>query len=373
MPRAALRPDQKLRIAKALAEAGVASIDAGFPVCAASEIDAIRQIVRDVPGPSISALCRTLPGDIDKAWEALAEARPDKRSVSLFIGTSPSHREHKLGLSVAQMLNTVRTAVEYARQRFAIVALSAEDASRTEPDVLCAVYREAIDAGARVIGFPDTVGVLMPSGVRDAIRHVQDNVPNIGKALIAGHFHNDLGLATANTLSALQAGVPIAQCTVNGIGERAGNTALEEVVMALALHGPALGLQTTIKTEKLWPLCRLVAEVTGIPIPANKAVTGANMFATEAGIHQDGLLKHPDTYLPYRPEKVGAPGITLVLGKHSGRAAFTERLASLGIALGEGELDRVIALAKDAPKEAWQDEAGVLTSAVAAVRATAAA
>ena len=373
MPRAALGPEQKLRIARALAGAGIASIDAGFPACAPSEIEAIRRIVKEVPGPSISVLCRTLPGDIEKAWEALAEARPDKCSVSLFIATSALHRRHKLGMTVAEMLGTVRAAVEYARRHFAIVALSAEDASRTEPDVLCAVYREAIDAGARVIGFPDTVGVLLPCGVRDAIHRLQDGVPNIGKAVIAGHFHNDLGLATANTLAALQAGVPIVQCTVNGIGERAGNTALEEVAVALALHGPVLGLQTTIRTEKLWSLCHLVAELTGIPIPANKAIAGHNMFATEAGIHQDGLLKHPETYLPYQPEMVGGPAVTLVLGKHSGRAAFSDRLAALGIELRDGELDRVIALAKDAPKEAWLDESSVLTSAVAAARASAAA
>jgi|SRR5271165_708280 len=368
MPGASLNPAQKVRIALALAEAGVASIDAGFPVCARSEIEAIQMIVRAISGASITALCRTMPGDIDAAWEALAEARPDKRSISLFAGTSPLHREYKLGKNVPELLDIVRRAIEYGRRRFAIVAFSPEDASRTEPDVLCEFYREAIDAGARVVGFPDTVGVLTPDGVRQQIRYIQDHVPNLSRAMLAVHFHNDLGLATANTLAALQEGVSIVQCTVNGIGERAGNTALEEVVMAIALHGQAMGLKCNIVTEKLWQLGRLVSDLTGIPLPANKAVVGTNVFATEAGIHQDGLLKHPDTYLPFRPERVGAPGVSLVLGKHSGRAAITERLAAMGVDLSEHEFDRVVDLVKESPKEAFYDEAALLSSAVAVAR-----
>lgn len=373
MPGASLHPAQKLRIAEALAEVGVASIDAGFPACGRSEIEAIQMIVRSVKRPSISALCRTLKGDIDAAWEALSEARPDKRSISLFAGTSPLHREYKLRKSVPELLALVRDSVEYGRQRFPIIAFSAEDASRTEPDVLCGFYREAIDAGARVIGFPDTVGILTPDLVRRQIRAVQDGVPNLNRAMLAVHFHNDLGLATANTLAALQEGVSIVQCTVNGIGERAGNTALEEVVMALSLHGAAMGLSTTIATDKLWRLSRLTAELTGIPLPANKPVVGANVFATEAGIHQDGLLKNPDTYLPFRPERVGAPGVTLTLGKHSGRAAFAEKLAAMDMVLDENEFDRVVELVKSSPKEAFNDEALLLRSAVSAVRSRAAA
>lgn len=373
MPGASLHPAQKLRIAEALAEVGVASIDAGFPACGRSEIEAIQLIVRSVKRPSISALCRTLKGDIDAAWEALSEARPDKRSISLFAGTSPLHREYKLRKCVPELLALVRDSVEYGRQRFPIIAFSAEDASRTEPDVLCGFYREAIDAGARVIGFPDTVGILTPDLVRRQIRAVQDGVPNLNRAMLAVHFHNDLGLATANTLAALQEGVSIVQCTVNGIGERAGNTALEEVVMALSLHGAAMGLSTTIATDKLWRLSRLTAELTGIPLPANKPVVGANVFATEAGIHQDGLLKNPDTYLPFRPERVGAPGVTLTLGKHSGRAAFAEKLAAMDMVLDENEFDRVVELVKSSPKEAFNDEALLLRSAVSAVRSRAAA
>lgn len=357
MPGAALSPTEKLRIARALAEVGVSSIDAGFPACSGSEIEAIRSIAAELPSMSVSALCRTVRPDIDLAWEALADARRDKRSVSLFVGTSPVHREQKLRRSVPEVLKLTRESVEYARSKFDIVAFSPEDASRTEPDVLRDVYTEAIDAGARVIGFPDTVGVLRPAQVRDAIRRIQDEVKNFSRAMLAVHFHNDLGLAAANTLSALEQGVSIVQCTVNGIGERAGNAALEEIAMIIALHGPALGLRSNIALDRLWPLSRLVSELTGIPTAPNKAVVGSNIFATSAGIHQDGLLKSLDTYLPFYPEHVGAPGVNLVLGKHSGRAAFADRLAELGLDCGdEAHLKRVVEFAKAATKTSWQDQ-----------------
>jgi 2-isopropylmalate synthase len=364
MPGAALNPSEKLRIAHALAEAGVSSIDAGFPACSADEVEAIRNIAAALPATSVSALCRTLRSDIDLAWEALSDARRDKRSVSLFVGTSPVHREHKLRRSVTEILKLTRESVEYARRRFDIVAFSPEDASRTEPDVLCTVYAEAIDAGARVIGFPDTVGVLRPAQVRDCIRYIQDGVANFSRAMLAVHFHNDLGLAAANTLSALEEGVSIVQCTVNGIGERAGNAALEEIAMIVALHGPALGLRSNIALDRLWSLSRLVSELTGIPASPNKAVVGSNIFATSAGIHQDGLLKNPDTYLPFVPERVGAPGIELVPGKHSGRAAFAERLSELALdCRDEVHLSRVVAFAKAASKHSWKDPDALLREA----------
>ncbi len=371
MPGAALNPDAKVEIAGLLAEAGLSSIDAGFPACGAEEVEAIRRIVRSEPvqvksAPAISALCRTVRRDIDLAWESLEEAPRGKRSVSLFIGTSPLHREYKLRLTADEIRGIIRETVEYARERFESVCFSPEDASRTEPDLLCDFYRIAIDSGATVIGFPDTVGILTPELVKEQLKRIFDGVSNLGKAAMAAHFHNDLGLATANTLTALRMGVPIAQCTVNGLGERAGNTSLEEVVMAIALHGPVLGLRTLVDAAKLWNLSRRVSELTGIPVAANKPVVGRNVFETEAGIHQDGLLKHPDTYLPFRPEAVGAPGIRLVLGKHSGRAAFSERLESLGWKLSSGELDLVVDFAKAANKDAWRDEETLLRGAVAA-------
>ncbi|HEX3148625.1 MAG TPA: hypothetical protein VHR66_11105 [Gemmataceae bacterium] len=370
MPGAALAPGEKVEIARALARAGVASIDAGFPASAASEVEAVRRIAREVPGPVISALCRVLPADVDRAAEALADVQPECRAVSLFVATSPLHREKKLRRSVPELLGMVRAAVEYARRTFHLVAFSPEDATRTEPDVLCAFYREAIDAGARAVGFPDTVGVLAPDQVRDTLRMLQDRIPGLARVAVVGHFHNDLGLATANTLAALREGVASAQCTVNGIGERAGNTPLEEIAVALALHGPRWGLATSIALDQLQPLSRLVARLTGIPLPANKAVVGANQFATAAGIHQDGLLKDQDTYLPYRPDLVGAAGVTLVLGRHSGRAAFAAKLAALGLTADGPMLDRLIEYAKDAPKSAWVDPDAVLRSAHAAAQSS---
>lgn len=369
MPGASLAAPEKVQIAHALADIGVVSLDAGFPAAAQSEIDCVRRIAREVPHISVSALCRTLKSDIDKARDAFTNIPRAKIAVSLFVGTSPLHREHKLRRTRAEVVALVRESVEYARLHFDHVGFSPEDASRTEPDVLIEIYREAIDAGARFVGFPDTVGVLTPRGVRQAIRRIFDDLPNIGQAMLAGHFHNDLGLATANTLAALEEGVPVVQCTVNGIGERAGNTAFEEVVMAIALNGEEMGLRTDVDTSKLWSLSRLVSELTGIGCAANKPVVGSNVFLTEAGIHQDGLLKHPDTYLPFRPERVGAPGFTCILGKHSGRAAFGARLTEMGFDLTRRQLDLVIEIAKAAPKEAWRNESAVLSSAVSAVLA----
>jgi 2-isopropylmalate synthase len=236
------------------------------------------------------------------------------------------------------------------------VAFSPEDASRTEVDYLCQCYREAIDAGATTVGFPDTVGLLTPEKARDFIKAIQDNVPNLDRALLAVHFHNDLGLAVANTLACIQEGANVVQCTVNGIGERAGNASLEEVVMALTLHADQYERTCKIDTTKLAPLCRLVAELTGISISRMKPIGGANIFATEAGIHQDGLLKNPDTYLPFRPEKVGGGDLQLVLGRHSGRKAVAHRLAELAIAADDGEVAAIMDLIKQQPKGQVIDE-----------------
>jgi 2-isopropylmalate synthase len=236
------------------------------------------------------------------------------------------------------------------------VAFSPEDASRTELDFLCEVYQTAIDAGVTTIGFPDTVGILTPDKARDIIRHIQDNVKNFDKALLAVHFHNDLGLAVANTLACIQEGANVVQCTVNGIGERAGNASLEEVAIALSLHEDQYGVKAKIDTTKLTSLCKLVAELTNIPLAPNKPVAGKNIFATEAGIHQDGLLKNPDTYLPYRPERVGADGIKLIIGRHSGRRAVANRLAELGIKTTDSEVIQVLNYIKEVPKTTHIDD-----------------
>jgi 2-isopropylmalate synthase len=368
MPGASLRPDEKVQIARALAEVGVKSIDAGFPVCAPSEVEAIRRIAREVEGPVvISALCRTLRGDVDAAHEALAEAHPKRRAVSLFVSTSPLHREFKLNKTKAQLIDIITGSVQYARQFFHRVAFAPEDASNTEPDYLCEVYREAIAAGANTVGFPDTLGVLTPERTRDTIRYLQDNVPNISQAGLACHFHNDIGLATANTLAAVAEGVHVVQCTVNGIGERAGNAAFEEVVMALALNPGQYRRRVSIDTTKLTALSRLVSRLTGIPVSPNKAVVGSNVFATEAGIHQDGILKHPETYVPFPPEAVGADPVRFVLGKHSGRAAISARLQELGFEVSGAQLELILDEVREAEKSEWADDRRLLARAVAKV------
>ncbi len=352
MPGATLDPDDKLRIALALEEAGVHSLDAGFPASSPADVEAIRRMIGVVKKPVLTALCRTVRGDVDAADEALYGNPTNKRGVSLFCGTSPLHRQHKLQKSEAEVLKIITDSVAYACEKFEIVAFSPEDASRTELPYLCQCYREAIDAGATTIGFPDTVGILTPEKARDFIRAIQDNVPNLDKALLAVHFHNDLGLAVANTLACVAEGANVVQCTINGIGERAGNASLEEVAIALALHPDQYGVKFNLDTTKLHALCQLVSELTNLPLARNKPVGGENIFATEAGIHQDGLLKNPDTYLPYRPEKVGASGLTLVIGRHSGRRAVAHRLHELGYELSEDQVLAVLQAIKDNPKDA---------------------
>jgi 2-isopropylmalate synthase len=357
MPGATLEPHEKVRIALALQDAGVHSLDAGFPASSESDVEAIRMMIGVVTRPVLTALCRTVRSDVDVADRALDGNPHHKRGVSLFCGTSPLHRVHKLNRSRSEVLNIITDTVSYAAQRFRIVAFSPEDASRTEVDYLCQCYREAIDAGATTIGFPDTVGLLTPEKSRDFIKAIQDGVPNLDRALLAVHFHNDLGLAVANTLACIQEGVNVVQCTVNGIGERAGNATLEEVVMALALHVDQYRRRFSIDTTKLAPLCHLVAELTGVAISRMKPIGGANIFATEAGIHQDGLLKNPDTYLPYRPEMVGGGEVQLVLGRHSGRRAVAHRLTELNLSATDDEVTVIANRIKQQPKGTVIDDA----------------
>lgn len=350
MPGATLDPDEKVRIAQALDAAGIHSIDAGFPASSSADIEAIQKMVKVIKRPVLTALCRTLPSDIDAAFEALEGNPVHKRGVSLFCGTSPIHRQHKLGKNKTEVLKLITDAIQYAGQSFRIIAFSPEDASRTEIDFLCECYKEAIDAGATTIGFPDTVGVLTPEKTATFIRTIQDKVPNIGKALLAVHFHNDLGLAVANTLAAIENGANVVQCTVNGIGERAGNASLEEVVMALTMNQDQYSKTHRIDTTQLVPLCRLVEELTGVAMTRMKPVGGANVFATEAGIHQDGLLKHPETYLPFLPDVVGAGEIELVLGRHCGRSAVLHRLRALECDADHDCVSRIIDAIKQLPK-----------------------
>ena len=297
-----LEPRQKAEIALMLAEAGVHSIDCGFPAAGPVEEAGVRAIAERVKGPLLSAHARTLREDIEIAARSLERVSPFKRIVTLFIGVSPLHREHKHGMSRSEVIHTVTEAIQYAQRHFEVISFGPEDASRTEPDFLAEVYEAAIQAGALSIGFTDTVGVLTPQGVSDTLRRLQDDVRSIEQALLAVHFHNDLGLATANALAAVEAGAHVVQGTVGGIGERAGNTAIEEVVVALALHHDQYRRQCGVDPARLYGLTRAVAEMTGFPLAPNKAVVGRNLFRTETGVHQDGVLKNQATYMPFPPE-----------------------------------------------------------------------
>lgn len=376
MPGAMLDPADKLVVARALAEAGVDLIEAGFPAVSQTEAAAVGLIARaagdfsgpgrvgDSGGPVVAALCRALCRDIDAAREALADAPEQRRAANVFLSASPLHRRHKLKKSKADIVVMAARAVEYARSRFEMVNFSAEDASRTEPEYLARLYEAAIAAGATSIGFPDTVGVLTPDEVKQRLGFLRSHVRGIGGVLVGVHFHDDLGLATANTLAAVQAGADIVHCTVGGIGERAGNAALEETAAAVALRPEVYGRRMHLDPARLAPLCRLVSGRTGIPIPPNKAVCGKNAFATGAGVHQDGLLKHPDTYLPYPPEAVGAGPARIVLTKHSGRAALRMRLSRMGIEVDEARLTAIGEALKNASKAEWADEEGLVRRVV---------
>jgi len=349
MPGVRFSPADKVTIARALAEAGVHSLDAGFPAVSAEEVEAIRRIVREVRGPIVTALCRTMRADIDRAAEALADAWPHKKGVTLFIGVSPQHLEHKHQKKPAEALRQAVEAIQYARRFFHIVTFGPEDASRADPDFLVKIYAEAIAAGATTIGFADTVGILTPEQAADRIKLIQDRVSNISQALLAVHFHNDLGLATANALACVPLGIHIVQGTINGLGERAGNTPIEEVVMALHVHAAQYRRRCDVHPQKLYALCQLVARLAKVPIPPNKAVVASNMFRTESGIHQAGLLADASTYLPFLPEQIGGPPIQLVLGKHSGRHAVRHRFHACHLDLDDAQVDQVVDYLKRHP------------------------
>lgn len=347
MPGVRLDTSQKVTIAKALAEAGVHSIDCGFPAAGPQELEAIKRIARSARGPVLSVLSRSRKEDIDLAAEALAAVSPFKKAITLFIGTSPLHRRHKHQMSKAQIVDTASKAIEYAQGAFEMISFGPEDASRTEPEFLYEVYEAAIAAGALSIGFTDTVGILTPRKAADAVKRIQDNVKGIDDAMLGVHFHNDLGLATANSLACVEAGANMVQGTVNGIGERAGNVAIEEVVLALVLHHDEYRRKVSVNPAALFALSRLVQELTGVETPANKAVVGRNLFRTEAGIHQDGLLQNMDTYTPFPPELIGAGPVQIVLGPNSGRAAVRHHLQASGVDASDEAVEQVLVRLKD--------------------------
>ena len=335
-PGASMNLDEKLRIATVLAELGVDVIEAGFPIASNGDFEAVRGVARRVRDCAVAGLARAARKDIDRAWEALSEAARPR--IHTFISTSPLHMKYKLQMEPEAVHQAVVDSVGYARNLCDDVEWSPEDGSRTEPDFLCRCVESAIRAGATTVNIPDTVGYTVPAEFAALIAMLRNRVPNIDKAIISVHCHNDLGLAVANSLAAVLAGARQVECTINGLGERAGNAALEEVVMALRTRQDAMPFTTGIKTEVITRASRLVSTVTGFTVQPNKAIVGANAFAHEAGIHQDGMLKHAGTYEIMTPESVGLVRSTLVMGKHSGRHAFRAKLLELGFGLGDNAL-----------------------------------
>jgi 2-isopropylmalate synthase len=338
-PGATMNLQEKIRMARQLERLGVDIIEAGFPIASQGDFEAVRTIAGAVKNCQVAGLCRTLPKDIDRAWEAVKDAAHPR--IHTFIATSPLHMKHKLGKAPEEVLEMARVGVMRAAGYTPNVEFSAEDASRSEREFLARVVEIAIEAGATTINIPDTVGYAQPEEFGELIRYLLAAVPNSSKAVFSVHCHNDLGLATANTLAALKAGARQAEVTVSGIGERAGNASIEEVVMALRTRQPYFELTTNIRTEQLFPTCRLLSMVIGQPIPPYKAIVGANAFAHESGIHQDGMLKDRRTYEIMTPESIGRTKGELVLGKHSGRHALTKKLEELGYPLEDAQLNLV--------------------------------
>ncbi|MCU5784216.1 2-isopropylmalate synthase [Alcanivorax balearicus MACL04] len=331
-PGATMDQDEKLRIAKALERMRVDVIEAGFAIASQGDFEAVKAIADTVRESTICSLARAKAEDIDRAAEALAGAESGR--IHTFLATSPIHMEHKLRMTPDQVVENAVAAVKHARNRIDDVEFSCEDAGRSELDFLCRIVEAAIDAGARTINIPDTVGYNIPEQFADTIRSLLERVPNADKAVFSVHCHNDLGLAVANSLAAVQAGARQVECTINGLGERAGNASLEEIVMAVRTRQDLFPVDTGINAREIVPASKLVSTITGFPVQPNKAIVGANAFAHESGIHQDGVLKHRETYEIMSAEDVGWHTNRMVLGKHSGRAAFRARLEELGIPLG---------------------------------------
>jgi 2-isopropylmalate synthase len=360
-PGASMNQTEKVEVARALAALGVDVIEAGFPIASHGDFEAVRAIAAEVAGTTVCGLARCNDRDIDRAWEALRYAQTAR--IHVFLATSAIHREHKLKMTRDQVIDRAVRCVRHAKAYCPDVEFSPEDAARTEIDFLCDVVSAAITAGATTVNIPDTVGYAVPSHYAGVIKTLRERVPNIGEAIVSVHCHDDLGLAVANSLAAVEVGARQVECTINGIGERAGNAALEEIVMALKTRFDYFGVTTNIKTERLYPVSRMVSTITGLAVQRNKAIVGRNAFAHEAGIHQDGMLKERSTYEIMRPDEVGVPRTDLVLGKHSGRHALRDRVVELGYHLSDAQLESLFndfkALA-DKKKEVFDEDLVVL-------------
>ncbi len=344
-PGASMNTAEKLRLAVQLEKLGVDILEAGFPASSEGDFEAVYKIAERLKHTEVAALARTSKGDIDRAWGAVQNAV--KPRIHTFIATSDIHMKYKLNMSRDEVVKAAVESVRYAKSFTDNIEFSSEDGSRSDRDFLCKIFEAAIEAGATTINLPDTVGYAIPQEFSDLVKYVIAHTPNINKAVFSVHCHNDLGLATANTLAAINAGARQAEVTINGIGERAGNTSLEEIVMGMHTRPNFFNVSTQIDTEQIYPTSRLVSMITGIMVQPNKAVVGANAFAHEAGIHQDGVLKNPMTYEIMKPETVGLSTNKLVLGKHSGRHALHSRLKEMGYDLSDDELKLVFTKFKD--------------------------
>jgi 2-isopropylmalate synthase len=335
-PGIALKPDEKAEIAQQLERLGVDVVEAGFPAASPGDFEGVRAVAGVLTSPTVAALSRTVREDVDAAAEALADAKRSR--IHIVIATSPIHMERKLGMEPAEVVAQARWAVGYAAERADEVEFSCEDATRSDPEFVARICRVAIQAGATVVNLPDTVGYALPHQYATFLADVRRRCPEMRGVTLSAHCHDDLGLAVANSLAAIHAGADQVECTVNGIGERAGNASLEEIVVALRIRSDHFQVDTGVNTEQLTAASRLVSELTGYVVQPNKAIVGANAFAHEAGIHQDGMLKDARTYQIIDPVDVGVH-MTLPLGKHSGRHAFARACAERGIHLSGDDLN----------------------------------
>jgi len=356
-PGSSMNPTEKLRIARQLERMGVDIIEAGFPIASEGDFLSVQQIAREIRGCQIAGLARANNEDIDRAWEAIKDGANPR--IHTFISSSDIHLKYQLRKSREQVLTEAIAAVSRARSYTANVEFSPMDATRTERGYLCEMVEAVIAAGASTVNIPDTVGYAIPHEYGALIAYLFEKVPNISQAIISVHCHNDLGLAVANSLAAILNGARQVECTINGIGERAGNTAGEELIMALRTRKDLFGFTTGIDTEKIYQSSRLLTQITGIPVQPNKAIVGANAFAHESGIHQDGMIKEKLTYEIMTPQSVGISDSHIVLGKHSGRHAVQEHLKKLGFNLSDGELKKVFVRFKelaDAKKNVFDED-----------------
>lgn len=348
---------EKLEIAKQLERFGVDRMEAGFPASSKGDFEAVKMIADTIKGTSVTGLARSVKSDVDAAWEALKGA--DEPRLHVFIATSPIHMTYKLKKSPEEVIKLAVDMVTYARKKFPQVQWSAEDASRSDLAFLAQIIEKVIDAGATVINLPDTVGYATPQEYGNMFRYMKENVPNIDQAILSCHCHNDLGLATANSIAAVENGAIQVEGTVNGIGERAGNVALEEVAVAFNIRSDQYNYMTGLKLDEIKRTSDLVTKLTGMHIQANKAIVGRNAFAHESGIHQDGVLKHAATYEIITPEMIGLKSNTLFLGKHSGRHAFSDKVNEMGYTLSEEKLKEAFVMFKqltDRKKEVTDDD-----------------